>query len=137
MKKYQLLPHRADLKIRVFGKNRQELFANAVLGMFQSIIKKKFKDLKIIGKKELKIKADSIDNLLVNFLNELIYWSDLKNELYQVKKIKIKGYRLRTILLIHPIKKNLLKTEIKAVTHHNLKIKKCLNHLEAEIIFDI
>ena len=35
MKKYEILEHKADLKIRVFGKTREELFENAMIGMFE------------------------------------------------------------------------------------------------------
>jgi SHS2 domain-containing protein len=29
-KKFQILEHRADLKLRIFGKNKKELFENAI-----------------------------------------------------------------------------------------------------------
>ncbi|PIR90405.1 hypothetical protein COU04_00035, partial [bacterium (Candidatus Gribaldobacteria) CG10_big_fil_rev_8_21_14_0_10_33_41] len=32
-KKYEILEHKADLKIRAFGKTKQELFLNMLLGM--------------------------------------------------------------------------------------------------------
>jgi hypothetical protein len=35
MKKFEILEHKADLKIRVFGKTKEELFENAMLGMFR------------------------------------------------------------------------------------------------------
>jgi len=38
MKKYEILEHRADLKIRVFGKTKKELFKNALLGMTNSLL---------------------------------------------------------------------------------------------------
>ncbi len=37
MKKYEILEHKADLKIRVFGKDLKELFENAAEGMFSLI----------------------------------------------------------------------------------------------------
>ena len=36
-KDFEILPHTADLKIRVYGDNLQMLFCNAVKGMFESI----------------------------------------------------------------------------------------------------
>jgi len=33
MKKFEILEHKADLKIRVFGENKEELFLNAVVAM--------------------------------------------------------------------------------------------------------
>jgi SHS2 domain-containing protein len=34
--KFEILEHKADLKIRVFGKTKEELFENAVVGMFEA-----------------------------------------------------------------------------------------------------
>ena len=36
-KEYELVPHTADLKIRAYGVTLQELFRNALKGMFASI----------------------------------------------------------------------------------------------------
>ena len=33
MKNYEILEHKADLKIRAFGKTKEELFLNMLLGM--------------------------------------------------------------------------------------------------------
>ena len=35
MKKFEILEHKADLKIRAFGKTKEELFENAMAGMFE------------------------------------------------------------------------------------------------------
>ncbi len=34
--KYEILEHKADLKIRAFGKTKEELFLNMLLGMAES-----------------------------------------------------------------------------------------------------
>lgn len=36
-KDFEILPHTADIKLRVYGKTIEELFENAMVGMFQSI----------------------------------------------------------------------------------------------------
>ncbi len=36
LKDFEIIPHTADLKIRVYGKTREDLFTNALIGMFQS-----------------------------------------------------------------------------------------------------
>jgi len=35
LKKFEILEHKADLKIRAFGKDLRELFLNAIVGMFE------------------------------------------------------------------------------------------------------
>ena len=37
MAKYEILEHTADLKIRVFGKTKEELFLNSLLAMAESM----------------------------------------------------------------------------------------------------
>ena len=39
--KFKILEHTADLKLRVFGKTKQELFKNVMFGMFESAKPKK------------------------------------------------------------------------------------------------
>lgn len=137
MKRYQFLEHQADLKVRVFGKDYRQLFTNAVLAMFESIITGKIRDLKPAGQEELELKSDSVGGLLIDLLNELIYLSDTKKQLYSLKKIEIKKNALKAILLRYPLEKGQLKTEIKAATSHNFKITESRDIKEAEIVFDV
>ena len=37
MKKFEILEHKADLQIRVFGRTKEELFQNALFGMQESM----------------------------------------------------------------------------------------------------
>jgi SHS2 domain-containing protein len=36
MKRFEILEHKADLKIRAFGKTKEELFLNMMIGMTES-----------------------------------------------------------------------------------------------------
>lgn len=47
--KYEILEHKADLKIRVFGKTKEELFENAMVGVFGAHVVS-FKNVKKIIK---------------------------------------------------------------------------------------
>lgn len=140
MQKYINLEHTADLKIKAFGKTKEELFANAAYGMFQQIESRKGeKGLPAqAGEVTRKIKIESVDleALLVDFLSELLSLSDQYNEIYRDCKLKITDDKLLEGE-ISGNKVESFETEIKAVTYHELKIEKENSHLTAEIVFDI
>jgi len=135
MEKYQTLEHPADLKIRSFGRNLADLFSNTLKGMFESV-KPEFEKAKKKVVRKIKVSSFDQESLLVNFLSEALYLSDLNNEAYfsaefsrlGEKKLegKIFGYKIKTF-----------QKEIKAVTYHGLSIKKINKHWEAVVLFDI
>jgi len=135
MKKYEILEHKADLKIRAFGKDKKELFSNMLLAMAESQrpeIKGKQKN-----KRQIKIKSLDLATLLVDFLSEVLYLSEVNHEIYhqvQFRKLTNKniegnlfGEKLKTIGVI-----------IKGVTYHSLDIhQKKDKTWEATVLFDI
>ena len=71
MIKYQVIDHPSDIGIEAFGKNKKELFENAAFGMMDIMF-----DLNKVKPQQafqVKISADNIESLLVNWLSEL-YW---------------------------------------------------------------
>ena len=130
---YEILEHPADLKIRAYGKDLPELFSNTLKGMFGSC-RPKMTNENVV--REIQIKADSLENLLVDFLSEALYLSDINNEIYldadfqiltdKELKAKIKGQKVAG-----------LDIEIKAVTWHDLEIKKEGEQWQATVLFDI
>lgn len=142
---FELLPHTADIKIRVYGKTLDLFFRNALIAMFQSV-KPIIPDCRIINERivcetlpqhhEIRVSAPHIEMLLVDYLSEALYLSDVHNEAYLdatmviatktelkaiVRGIAIKGFEL----------------EIKAVTYHGLVVEHKNDHWQADIVFDI
>jgi len=81
MKKFEILEHKADLQIRVFGRTKEELFQNALFGMQESMkpeIRKPDKETK----RKIKIKSIDAAALLVDFLNETLCLSQTNKEFY-------------------------------------------------------
>jgi SHS2 domain-containing protein len=136
MKKYEILPHSADLKIRVFGKTKKELFKNAMIGMFESA--KYIEEEKIRSKKQkISIKSTDLSSLLVDFLNELLYLVEIKKIVF--KKIifeKLTENELRAEVFSERLKE--MGVQIKAVTYYGLNIKQDKNkNWQATLLFDI
>lgn len=138
MPKYIFIDHTADIGIDVFGTTLYELFSNAAFAMFDIIT-----DIsRVEGKNEYKVKVCGIDReqLLVNWLSELLYLHEVKNLLF--KDFTVTGIHetqlnasLRGEAFIE--KKHVIKTEIKAVTYHNLSIIKENRQWRARVIFDL
>ncbi|MGA9530415.1 MAG: archease [Candidatus Babeliales bacterium] len=141
-----MLPHTADIKIRAYGDSRVELFHNALIGMFQSIqpygptctlIKERVVCTSLSQVRPIHITAPTIDSLLVDFLSEALFLSDIHDEAYFSTSLNIvtdtecKGQLLGTPIDGFSV------AEIKAVTYHHLTITHHNNSWEADIIFDI
>lgn len=146
MKQYEIIPHTADLKIRVYGKSIQELFTHSLVGMFQVLQPKaqncnynndriECSSLPIIH--EIEIISHDYTMLLVDFLSQALYLSDANNEAYfQLTIIKLTP----TLLLakLHGVSiQGFEGPEIKAVTYHDLDVVQQDGVFQTDIVFDI
>jgi len=138
MKRYEFINHTADIGIKVRGKTLPELFVNAAYAMFDILLD--------IGQVEfrhslrIKIPGGEIEDIFVDWLRELLsrfnteQWAFGEFDIHKIDKAGLeatcKGEK------IDP-ERHRLKTEIKAVTYHGLKIQKNNNLWEVQVIFDI
>ncbi len=132
--KHQILEHKADLKIRAFGRTKKELFLNMLLGMAEN---QKAEKLKTKVKRQIKIKSLDLAALLVDFLSEALYLSQVNQEVYDsVKFSKFADTELAGELIGQKVER--FDEDIKAVTYHNLEIKQTKDGgWQAIILFDI
>jgi len=134
MKKFEILEHKADLKIRVFGKDLRELFLNAIVGMFEEAgYESEGEEIK----REIKISSLDLPSLLVDFLSEVLYLCEVNREVYHKVLFKnLTEKELKGILIGKPLKR--MGVHIKAVTYHDLDIhQKEDKTWHATILFDI
>jgi SHS2 domain-containing protein len=141
MKKYEILEHKADLKIRAFGKTKEELFLNMLLGMKES---QKAEVVLEKVKREIKIKSLNLEILLVDFLSEVLYLIQVNKEIYN--SIKFKKFtdpstgsgqaEIEGELIGQKVER--FGEDIKAVTYHGLEIRQRKDGTwEATVLFDI
>lgn len=134
MKKFEVLEHTADLKIRAFGKNKAELFLNAMLAM-QEGLRPKIKNKK--AETKIRIESEDLESLLVDFLSEINYLNEVNREVYQ------KAYfeKFSDKMLVAEISGRKVKRfglQIKGVTFHDLDIHQREDGIwEATVLFDI
>jgi SHS2 domain-containing protein len=129
----------ADVAFIAYGKDLNELFANAALAMFEVMINTK----QVERKTEEKVFAEGYDleSLMFNWLNELLYVSDSKNLAFSKFDVKVddKNFKLEAICKgeeINP-KKHETRTVVKAATYHQMKIWKENDVWKAQVILDI
>ncbi len=138
MPKYVLIDHTADIGIEVFGATMPELFSNAAFALFDIIA-----DLeKVENRVECNLEITGIDReqLLVNWLGELLYLHDVKNYLFKNFLItNVTDTRLSASVQgeVFEENKHIIKTEIKAVTYHRLSIVQEGQQWKACVIFDL
>ena len=130
----------ADILVVVSGKNEEELFLH-ILQAFLNIITKAEKIMQKI-EIPLKMQGKNLDELIINFINELIYLKDTKFQLFKSGSFKItftkQGLSLYALLKGQKIGKKLpINADIKALTLHKFKVEKKANKCTVTLVFDI
>ena len=128
--KYKQLPEltTADIAYEIYGKNLNELFENSALALFNTMCNLKKVKQKI--KKIIKLKNENSQDLLFDFIEELIFLKDSKYILFSKFKVKIKNNELQAECFGENINqaKHQLKVDVKAITYHKFELKKMQGH---------
>ena len=138
MKPYEIIDHTADIGIKVYGKRLEELVVNAARGMFD--ITADLDGLKPSTSIKIELKAANAEELLIAWLDELIYNFYTKKIIFSEFKIEsLTDTNIRAEAFGKHIgdKRSRLKTEIKAATYHGLNIDKTGENYQVQIIFDV
>ncbi len=138
-KPFEYIEHTADAGLFVRGDSLQSLFTNAAQGLFEMIAV-----VDTIDEKEtieVNVVADSVDMLLVSWLDELVFRHETEELFF--KRVEISNIS-ETELTANVFgettnyDKHVVYTEIKAVTYHQLYVKqKPDGDWEAQVIFDL
>ncbi len=133
--RYQLLDHTADVKIKSFGRNIEECFENAAYAMFDQIVDAGTVEHSI--ERTIKIKAETNEEKLYNFLSELLFVEDCDSLVFNDFKVSIDADTVECLAKGEPlnVKKHKAKAEIKAVTYHMLKVD--TDEPSVTVIFDV
>jgi SHS2 domain-containing protein len=138
MKRFEVLDHTADIGIIVYGEDLKTLFENAGEAFFHLIT-----DMRRVRRRverKIEIKGESLERLMVDWLSELLYLHDVENLLFREFKIESVGEDgLRAMVRGEPFQEgvHVIKTEVKAVTYHQIKVRKENGNWRAQIIFDL
>lgn len=130
----------ADVAFEATGKTLEELFESAGLATTQVMADLKTVDRDV--KKDIKIQADSVEQLLRKFLDELVFIKDTELLLFSKFDAKIKKngkYQLNVTALGEKIdmNKHRLGVDVKATTMHMFEVKQENGVWKARVILDI
>ena len=137
-KNYEFIEHTADLCIRVKAGNLSALFKNAALAVFEIIATPKKREKTSRKKLRINQEADNLEELFINWLNELLSLSSAKGLIFDDFKIeKLDDHHLKAQAFAGDMKNYEVNTEIKAATYHELKIAQIDSGWQAEVILDV
>lgn len=137
---FELFEHKADVGVRGIGKSLEEAFAECGKAMFSVMVELG----KVEAKEPVKMEVEAADKeqLLVNFLNELLYLRDVKEmvfsrfDLYITEGAKwvLKGRAFGEKL---EKEKHSIKGDVKAASFHQLKVEEGDGKFVAQCVVDV
>lgn len=138
MKTYELVDHTADVGIKAYGKTLSEAFENAAKGMFDIITDKS--EIENIGQYDIELETDNLEQLLVDWLSELLFLNTANNIVFGFFKVELDEKKNKLSAKVFGEKFDLSKhkvgSEIKAVTYHILEVNKKKPYY-VQVLFDI
>jgi len=132
------IDHTADDGYEIIADSLEELFYEAGYELLDMLYDRKTISEK--DTKEINLESPSLDILLHDFLAELLEIAQY--QLFPIKRIEIielSDQKLRAKLYGEPFdpKKHMFRLEIKAVTYHQLTVKKQGDKWFGRVIFDL
>ena len=138
--KYKFLEHTADAKFQAFGKTLEEAFQNAALATASLIYDWKTVEAKL--RHRIEIRGRDLKQLLVNFLEELLYLLDsnlfLLNSIEGIHIEKNGDQYLLKAQFLGDNQSGKYKTfgEVKAITYNEMKIE-THDHFMVQVVVDV
>lgn len=130
----------ADVAFEATGRTLEELFESAGL----AVTKTQIEDLDTIKQKEsvkLKLQAQTFEQLLHDFLQELIFYKDAKLLLFSKYSVTIDEKHCKLEAVLHGEKIDMTRHELlvdaKAITWHKFQLRKEAGQWNAVVIIDV
>jgi len=128
----------ADVAFEAYGKDLNELFANAALAMFEVMINTKQVEPKI--ERKVEAEGNDLQSLMFSWLNSLLVFVDSENLAFSEFRVKVDedNFKLEGICKGEEMnrEKHETRTHVKAATMHKLEVKKNKTW-KARVILDI
>ena len=141
MGRYQFIPGVAiaDLAFEVFAESLDELFSLSAQALFEAMVE--LEDVRPEEEVLISLSAEKLDNLLFDWLAELVYQKDVDAQLFSQFEVSINEYGSYELEgrargeSINP-SRHRLKTDVKAITYHMFKLEKRDNGYYARVVLD-
>ena len=138
MRRFRFLDHTGDLGIEIYGQSLVELFENAGQALFHVITDPSKVQEKV--EKEIALSYHDLETLMVDWLGELLYLHDVEGLLlrrFEVRSIEDGCFEARAWGEFFQERQHVIRTEVKAVTFHQLEVKQQRGSWRARVILDL
>jgi SHS2 domain-containing protein len=136
----EVFDHTADVGLRIRGDDPADLFRTAAEGLFDYVVANRG-DVRVDRTEVVALRAGSTADLLLAWLNELIFRCETEHVLFTRFEVAIsdEGDSLEATIGGEPIDRDrhVLDHEVKAVTHHGASLERDGEGWMAEVILDI
>lgn len=135
---FKMKDHTADIALEIKAKTLPKLFEEAARGyLFLLLENKKCTPTQF---QNLEIEGENNEDLLVSFLSKLSFIFETKKKIpcsFEILRLKEKNLNAKVGLAPYNPKKHVILHDIKAITYHDLNIKKTKEGFQVTIVFDI
>ena len=133
---FEEISHTADIKIRVRAPTLESLFSETLNALMQVVYGTDRKGGII---KEIKVESPDNESLLLDFLSEVLFVSEVESLVFYEARISIHGSQLKAELSGEPFDPNRHSggSEVKGISYSGLSITNDANGYMLDIIFDV
>jgi SHS2 domain-containing protein len=133
---FEEISHTADVKIRVHTLTLDALFSETCDALMQ-VMYGKSREGSI--QKVVDLDAENLEDLLLDFLSEVLFVSEVEGIVFSNVKVKINELHLHAVLLGEKFsqKKHSGGTEVKGISYSGLSISHNANGYIVDILFDV
>jgi SHS2 domain-containing protein len=138
MEELRYLDHTGDIGFEVKAPTLEELFRRAARGLYEILVERR--PASAGGEEQLDLQEEGADLLLRTFLSELLYRFLARRTMFvEFTDLRFEGNRLTArgpVAAFDPARDG-LRTELKAVTYHQLEVRREPSGWRARVIFDV
>ena len=138
---YEYFDHTADIGVKAYGTDLSEVFINAARGMFSIMFEMISEPVETkVLQVDLQNQEENYEQLLVDWLNELLYLLEAEDAVlhrFKIKKLDGKVLKAEVVGAPFDAKHHRYKTEVKSATYHMLEIGRENDKYFATILIDI
>ncbi len=132
--------HTADLGLRIHGADLADFFQTAAEGLLDVVVSNR-KDVQPLLRRQIRLRSDSLPDLLVDWLNELIYLLETEHLIFGQFEVQVDRQPLTLVATVlgEPIDadRHILDHEVKSATRHGVRLVEGASGWDGEVILDI
>lgn len=134
---WRLLEHTADIRLEVRGATIEDLFVNAALGL--AALLAEYREVEPHREEDLLLEAETIDDLLVDWLRELLYLHETTGFVFlHAAGLELTGTAVKARVLGREMDpEEVPPSVIKAVTYHDVSVERTDRGYVTRVVFDI